>query len=143
MNADLPGTANRPAFVVQRHAARTLHYDFRLERDGVFKSWAVPKGLPEKAGEKRLALQVDDHTLAFGAFEDTIPDGEYGAGRIEIWDKGPYEILDWKEDVVSFVLHGVRYHGRFRLIQFPRGGARAWLLLKEAGSPDDAPGRRS
>jgi bifunctional non-homologous end joining protein LigD len=135
MEADPPEASNRPRFVVQKHTARTLHYDFRLEKDGVFKSWAVPKGLPEKAGKRHLALQVEDHTLAFGGFEGTIPDGEYGAGQIEIWDKGGYDIADWGDDNISFTLHGARCRGRFRLIRFPRGGVRAWLLLKDADVP--------
>jgi bifunctional non-homologous end joining protein LigD len=79
----------------------------------------VPKGLPEQAGEKRLAIQVEDHTLDFGDLEGTIADGEYGAGQIEIWDRGHYEIGQWLEDTVQFTLHGQRYRGQFRLIRFP------------------------
>jgi len=134
MNESGPATPLR--FVVQKHAARTLHYDFRLERDGVFRSWAVPKGVPEQAGEKRLAIQVEDHTLEFGDFEGTIAEGEYGAGQIEIWDRGHYEIGQWLEDTVQFTLHGQRYRGQFRLIRFPRGGPKAWLLVKSADLPN-------
>lgn len=122
-------------FVVQKHAARTLHYDFRLERDGVFKSWAVPKGIPERAGQRRLAIQVEDHPIEFGDFEGMISEGEYGAGSIEIWDRGHYEVREWDEDNVLFTLHGDRCRGLFRLIRFPRGGPRAWLLVKSARSP--------
>jgi len=129
--AEVPGR-----FVVQRHAARTLHYDFRLERDGVFKSWAVPKGVPERTGDKRLAIQVEDHALAFGDFEGTIPEGEYGAGEIEIGDRGSCEIDDWREDNIQFTLHGQRYQGRFRLVRFARGGPRAWLLIRSADVPE-------
>ena len=124
-------------FVVQKHAARTLHYDFRLERDGVYKSWAIPKGVPERSGERRLAVQVEDHTLEFGTFEGQIPEGEYGAGQIEIWDRGTYDIVDWQEDNILFSLHGQRYQGRFRLIRFARGGPRAWLLMKCSDPPKD------
>jgi len=133
----MSGSSPAPSlrFVVQKHAARTLHYDFRLERDGVFRSWALPKGVPEQAGEKRLAIQVEDHTLEFGDFEGTIADGEYGAGHIEIWDRGHYESGDWREENILFTLHGQRYRGQFRLIRFPRGGAHAWLLVKSADPP--------
>ncbi len=134
-------TTGQPAavpwrFVVQKHAARTLHYDLRLERDGVFKSWAVPKGIPERAGDKRLAIQVEDHALEFGDFEGTIPEGEYGAGEIEIWDHGVYEIDDWREGDIQFTLHGQRYRGRYRLVRFARGGPRAWLLIRSAELPE-------
>jgi len=134
MNGRSPAASLR--FVVQKHSTRTLHYDFRLERDGVFRSWAVPKGVPERAGEKRLAIQVEDHTLEFGDFEGTIADGEHGAGRIEIWDRGHYESGDWQEENILFTLHGQRYRGQFRLIRFPRGGTRAWLLVKSADPPE-------
>lgn len=81
-----------PRFVIQEHCARTHHFDFRLEKDGVFKSWDVPKGLPEHTGIKRLAVQVDDHDLSFGEFEGQISPGDYGAGKISIWDSGDYGI---------------------------------------------------
>ena len=117
-------------FVVQRHDARTLHYDFRLERDGVFVSWEVPKGLPEEAGVQRLAIQVPDHALEFGDFEGTIPAGEYGAGPIEIWDRGSYELQEWSDERIVIVLHGQRYSGRYVLIRFRRKGEREWLLAR-------------
>jgi bifunctional non-homologous end joining protein LigD len=79
-------------FVVQKHRARTLHYDFRLERDGVFKSWAVPKGVPETLGPRHLAVQVPDHALEYGSFAGTIPKGDYGAGTVEIWDEGTFDL---------------------------------------------------
>jgi len=117
-------------FVVQRHESRTPHYDLRLERDGVFKSWAVPKGVPEVPGVQRLAIQVEDHPLAFGDFEGTIPEGEYGAGEITIWDQGTCTIIEWTDHDVRFTLNGTRLQGEYLLVRFPRKGPREWLLRK-------------
>jgi DNA ligase D-like protein (predicted 3'-phosphoesterase) len=117
-------------FVIQEHYARTHHFDFRLEKDGVFKSWAVPKGLPEKPGVRRLAVRVEDHDLEFGQFEGTIPEGEYGAGRIRVWDHGTYELEEWRPDSIAFTLHGSHVAGSFTLVRFKRGDTRDWLLIK-------------
>lgn len=121
---------NGPRFVIQQHEARTLHFDFRLEQNGVFKSWAVPKGVPDGCGVRRLAIQTDDHDLEFGDFEGEIPEGEYGAGRIEIWDSGTYLPIRCEADHIEFELHGSRCKGRYHLVRFPRGGERAWLLFR-------------
>ena len=119
-----------PRFVIQEHHARTHHFDFRLEKDGVFKSWAVPKGLPDAPGIKRLAVQVEDHALAFGDFEGTIPEGEYGAGEIRIWDRGSYEPEEWTEARIVFVLSGCRIAGRFTMVRFKEPDTQKWLVFR-------------
>ena len=117
-------------FVVQEHHSRRLHYDFRLERDGVLKSWAVPKGIPETPEDKRLAVQVEDHPLEYAKFEGEIPEGQYGAGRVIIWDKGTFETKVWDEKMVEVILEGKRLKGRYVLVPLKRAGAKNWLMLK-------------
>jgi bifunctional non-homologous end joining protein LigD len=95
-----------PRFVIQRHEARRLHYDLRLERHGVLASWAVPKGVPDTSGRNHLAVQTEDHPLAYATFEGDIPKGEYGAGHMEIWDAGTYDLEKWRDDEVIFTLTG-------------------------------------
>ncbi|MDD1668528.1 MAG: non-homologous end-joining DNA ligase [Methanomicrobiales archaeon] len=118
------------SFVVHEHRARHLHYDLRIERDGVLKSWAVPKGVPEVEGEKHLAVETEDHPLEYLTFEGTIPEGEYGAGTEAIWDTGTYDTLAWGEGKIELVFHGKRLSGRYALIRFRRPGKKDWLLLK-------------
>ncbi len=118
-------------FVVQKQAAGNLHYDFRLEKDGVFKSWAIPKGVPELQGVRRLAIQVEDHALKFGEFEGVIPEGEYGAGTVEIWDRGTYQLHEWHDDRIVFTLSGERLNGTYNLVRFRHGGDREWLIFKK------------
>src|SRR3984885_3928821 len=104
-------------FVIQEHHARRLHYDFRLERDGVLVSWAVPKNLPETTAVNHLAVHTEDHPLEYGGFEGSIPKGEYGAGKVIIWDSGTYEAEKFRDDEVIVNLNGSRISGRYALIQ--------------------------
>ena len=116
-------------FVVQEHHAGRLHWDFRLEMDGVLKSWAVPKTPPTRPGVRRLAVAVEDHDLDYIDFEGTIPEGEYGAGSVEIWDKGTYEVESKKPEKLVFELHGERMRGRYTLVHFTDKDEN-WLLFK-------------
>lgn len=117
-------------FVIHEHHARNLHFDLRLERDGVLKSWAVPKGVPLVTGEKHLAVAVEDHQLDYGRFEGTIPDGEYGAGTVSIWDSGQYETKHWDNNKIEITLHGSRLEGPYVLVRFNRAGKNNWLLFR-------------
>ena len=123
----------KPFFVIQRHDARRLHYDLRLERHGALASWAVPKGLPFRAGERHLAVHVEDHPLDYGSFEGEIPKGEYGAGTVEIWDRGTYELLEEKRDGgLTFRLEGERARGVWTLVAAHLDGKEQnWLLLRK------------
>ena len=116
-------------FVIQKHQARNLHWDFRLEMDGVLKSWAVPKEPPTQIGLKRLAVQVEDHELNYADFEGDIPEGEYGAGKVEIWDKGTYELLSRKEKKLVFMLDGEKLKGKYTLLQFGNVD-KNWLFFR-------------
>ena len=122
-----------PIFVVQRHDARRLHYDFRLERDGVLLSWAVPKGVPLEPGTQHLAVHVEDHPLTYATFEGEIPAGNYGAGTVEIWDQGTYELVEEKPDGgMTVQLHGERLQGPWTLVAAKLGGdPKNWLLVKK------------
>lgn len=124
------GSVGMPKFVVQEHHARTHHFDFRLERDGVYKSWAVPKGVPQEPGVKRLAVRVEDHDLAYGDFQGSIPEGQYGAGEVRIWDRGTYDPEEWTDARIAFTLLGGQISGRFNLIRFKRGKPNEWLIIK-------------
>jgi bifunctional non-homologous end joining protein LigD len=116
-----------PLFVIQEHNASHLHWDFRLEMDGVLKSWAVPKE-PNMA-DKRLAVQVEDHDLDYASFEGTIPAGSYGAGTVKIWDKGTYELINRKDTKLIFKLKGRKLKGEFVLLKFAKAGEKSWLLF--------------
>jgi bifunctional non-homologous end joining protein LigD len=132
------------SFVVQRHFASHLHYDFRLEMEGVFKSWAVPKGPSMVAGEKRLAVMVEDHPYSYGKFYGEIPKGNYGAGIVEIWDNGNYAPVEETEKAektllaqlhkgdLKFVLNGTHLKGEFALVRMNDDTGKNWLLIKKA-----------
>lgn len=151
------GDDDKLVFVIQKHAASRLHYDFRLEIDGVLKSWAVPKGPPLEAGTKHLAMMVEDHPYDYRDFEGTIPEGEYGAGTVMLWDEGTYEVIEYdnklkkvierdvpltvdeqqklfhkqiKDSDVKVRLYGKKLKGEFALIRFKRAGDDAWLMLR-------------
>ena len=121
-----------PVFVVQRHQARSLHYDFRLERDGALASWAVPKGVPLEVGQKALAVHVEDHPLDYGSFEGEIPKGSYGAGTVEIWDRGTYDLIEEKADGgLTVRLRGTRFEGVWTLVPAHLDGKEVnWLLIR-------------
>jgi bifunctional non-homologous end joining protein LigD len=120
-------------FVIQKHRASALHYDFRLEADGVLKSWAVPKGPSLDPADKRLAMEVEDHPVEYGTFEGVIPEGEYGGGTVMLWDHGSYEAdVDdvgraLRAGELRFTLDGTKLHGGWVLV---RTGGRKWLLMK-------------
>ena len=127
-----------PRFVIQKHAASSLHYDFRLEADGVLKSWAVPKGPSLDPREKRLAMPTEDHPLAYGDFEGVIPEGQYGAGEVIVWDTGTYRVLGDEAAAdaleaghLSFWLEGEKLRGGYALTRMGGGGRERWLLVKK------------
>ena len=122
----------RNRFVIHRHQAKHLHYDFRLEIDGVLKSWAVPKGVPAEPGVRRLAVQVEDHPIGYIDFAGTIPEGEYGAGTVEIWDKGEFKLDKRTTDRLEFTLRGEKLAGDYALIHTD---GKNWLLIKRKVKP--------
>jgi bifunctional non-homologous end joining protein LigD len=150
------GTESELRFVVQKHAASHLHYDFRLELKGVLKSWAVPKGPSLNLDEHRLAMQTEDHPIDYLRFEGIIPKGQYGGGTVIVWDEGTYETFEieekdkkaqehsimsqfWKGGIL-FTLHGQKIKGKFAIIKHPERDEKSWYLLKvedEFVSDDD------
>lgn len=120
-------------YVIQKHEASHLHYDLRLELDGILKSWALPKQPPLRAGEKRLAIEVEDHPLGYEKFEGIIPDGQYGAGRVEIWDKGYYQPVVRTDDKLEILISGEKLKGIYSLIRFQgknQEDKKLWLFFK-------------
>jgi DNA ligase D-like protein (predicted 3'-phosphoesterase) len=144
------GARGRPRFVIQKHDASTLHYDFRLEAGGVLKSWAVPKGPSTNPKDKRLAIPTEDHPLEYADFEGVIPEGQYGAGTVLVWDTGTYRNLTEKDGRpvpveqaiedghVAFWLEGSKLTGPYALTRVGRDGRERWLLVKMAGEGADA-----
>jgi len=121
--------SNGSIYLIQKHAATHLHWDLRLEMDGVLKSWAVPKEPPMEAGVRRLAVQVEDHPLEYANFEGTIPEGEYGAGVVKMWDKGNYKMIDRTEDKLIVEINGNVLKGIYVLVRFK--DKKNWLFFKK------------
>ena len=126
----------KPIFVIQKHDASHLHYDFRIEMEGVLKSWAVPKNLSKNSSVKRLAVLTEDHPMEYASFEGTIPEGEYGAGTVEIWDKGTFDNIredelslkeSFKEGKIEIDLHGDKIQGPYVIIHYKNN---EWLIKK-------------
>ncbi len=116
-------------FVIQEHrAGDRIRYYLRLEKDGVLKGWALPKGMPKEWGKQRLALQVGDGDLSLLDFQGEIKEGKYGPGEIKAWDSGEYECHRWEEGKIVFTLNGPRIKGSYALVGFPKGGEKSWLL---------------
>ena len=125
-------------FVVHEHHSTRLHYDFRLEMGGVLRSWAVPKGPSMNPKDKRLAVQVEDHAVEYIDFEGVIPDGSYGAGRVAIWDRGTFDLIDEQPDKISFRLNGDKLKGEFILIKLKKAQkGNEWLLIKKKDGLED------
>lgn len=135
-----------PEFVIHKHKAKRLHYDFRLEAGGVLKSWALPKGPPQKPGEKRLAILVEDHPLEYKLFEGIIPEGKYGAGEVSIWDQGTYScpsisgkiktetavLKQMKNGELKIIVHGNKLTGEYILIHFSKNkSSDHWLMIRK------------
>ncbi|MBW3023304.1 ATP-dependent DNA ligase [Candidatus Woesearchaeota archaeon] len=118
-------------YSIQKHSATHLHYDLRLEKDRVLKSWAIPKEPPKKKGEKRLAVQVDDHDLDYAFWKGTIPEGSYGAGKVEVWDKGSYEVVEQEKDKWLIKINGKKLKGEYALIRTKlNNNPKNWLFFK-------------
>jgi DNA ligase D-like protein (predicted 3'-phosphoesterase) len=116
-------------YVIQKHYASHLHYDLRLEMDGVLRSWAIPKEPPTNSGVRRLAVQVEDHPLSYAGFEGIIPEGEYGAGTVEVWDNGTYRTIDGKEDKLVIEINGKKLTGSYVLVRLK--DKKNWLFFKK------------
>jgi len=143
-------SSKQPQFVIQKHDASSLHYDFRIEADGVLKSWAVPKGPSTDPSEKRLAIPTEDHPIDYADFEGTIPEDEYGGGTVLIWDRGDYENITEKDGEIQpikkaldaghvlIALHGEKLKGGYALHRTGNGDDARWLLIKMDDEHADA-----
>jgi len=120
-------------FVVHEHYATTHHYDFRLEMNGVLRCWVVPKGIPVEVGFKKLAIAVEDHPLDYIDFEGEIEEGNYGAGKVSIWDEGTYELESEKDEKIVFFLNGKILHGKYVLLKTKGYQPNSWLIFKAKG----------
>ena len=134
-------SAELPRFVIQKHDATRLHYDLRLEMEGVYRSWAVPKGMPTEPGDKTLAIEVEDHPLDYGTFEGVIPPGNYGAGTVMLWDRGNYSVLRlsperaYRDGKIHFALAGQKCVGEWTLVRMRSDSEKTnWLLIKNEAS---------
>jgi DNA ligase D-like protein (predicted 3'-phosphoesterase) len=117
-------------YLIHEHHASHLHWDLRLEMEGVLKSWAVPKIPPTEKNEKRLAIQVEDHPLGYAKFHGTIPEGNYGAGEVKIWDNGTYELIEKNSNKLIIEIHGKKLKGKYCLIKTNYGNKKSWLFFK-------------
>jgi bifunctional non-homologous end joining protein LigD len=125
-------SSKQKIYVIHEHHASHLHWDLRLEMDGVLRSWAVPKEPPLKKGERRLAINVEDHPLSYAKFHGTIPEGNYGAGTVEIWDSGKYEIKFQDDKKMELIFHGKKLEGNYMLLKTHYGNKpdKSWLFFK-------------
>jgi bifunctional non-homologous end joining protein LigD len=119
-----------PRFVLHEHAARHHHFDLRLEHEGVLASWAVPKGMPEEPGQRRLAIETEDHPLSYIDFTGSIPGGEYGAGEVTSADSGWYDPVLWEKNRIEVILHGSAYKGKYVILRFKKAGEKEWLIIR-------------
>src|SRR5258708_12421061 len=142
-----PGAEHGDTCVVHKHRATRLHYDFRLAIDGTLKSWAVPKGPSQSHADKRLAVHVEDHPLEYGGFEGKIPEGNYGAGTVMVWDRGTYAVegnLDARKQLeqgeIKFSLNGEKLRGSFVLVKLKQSEkGNEWLMIKHKAAAEDSP----
>ena len=118
-------------YSIQKHSATHLHYDLRLQKGRVLKSWAIPKEPPVKAGEKRLAVEVEDHPLSYAFWHGAIPKGQYGAGKVELWDKGNYSVIEEDKNKLVIKINGKKLKGEYVLVRTKLGGSsKNWLFFK-------------